>query len=83
MTPSPGELSRSVLVRTLHHIESARAATPISTFCENFTIVPTFIVSSLTSAPAAVTDAGGVERPAHPRTSHDIRNAGQPRRPTA
>src|SRR5688572_18807865 len=30
---------------------------PDQYFCENFTIVPTFIVASLTSAPAAVTDA--------------------------
>ncbi len=34
-----------------------KAATPISAFCENFTITPVFMAASLISAPAATTDA--------------------------
>ncbi len=33
------------------------AATPISAFCENFTMTPVFIAASLISAPAATTVA--------------------------
>src|SRR5262249_44008780 len=40
-----------------HQIASRNAATPISAFCENLTITPVFMAVSLTSAPAATTDA--------------------------
>src|SRR5262245_25895894 len=40
-----------------HQIASMNAATPISAFCENLTITPVFMAASLTSAPAATTDA--------------------------
>ena len=33
------------------------AATPMSAFCENLTITPVFIATSLMSAPAATTEA--------------------------
>ena len=43
--------------RSAHQIASMKAATPISAFCENFTITPVFIAASLISAPAATTEA--------------------------
>src|SRR5262245_62868585 len=41
----------------VHQIASAKAATPISAFCENFTITPVFMAVSEISAPAATTEA--------------------------
>src|SRR5262245_52892032 len=40
-----------------HQIASAKAATPMSAFCENLTITPVFMAASLMSAPAATTEA--------------------------
>src|SRR5262245_57296675 len=45
------------VVLNAHQIASAKAATPISAFCENFTITPVFIAASEMSAPAATTEA--------------------------
>ena len=41
----------------VHQIANAKAATPIRAFCENLTMTPVFIAASLTSAPAATTEA--------------------------
>lgn len=40
-----------------HQIASRKAATPISEFCENFTITPVFMAASLINARAATTEA--------------------------
>src|SRR5499426_4297742 len=45
------------VVLSAHQIASAKAATPISAFCENFTITPVFMAASEISAPAATTEA--------------------------
>ena len=39
-----------------HQSAIANAATPMSTFCENFTTTPAFIAASLMSEPAATTE---------------------------
>ena len=48
--------ARPCRFRNVHQTESANAATPMSTFCENFTTTPAFIAASLMSAPAATTE---------------------------
>ncbi len=42
--------------RNVHQIDSPKAATPMSTFWENFTTTPAFIAASLMRAPAATTE---------------------------
>src|SRR5262245_4134364 len=42
--------------RALHHTDSRNAATPIRTFWENFTIVPTLVAVSPINSPAATTE---------------------------
>jgi hypothetical protein len=43
-------------LRSVHQSESAKAATPMSTFWENFTTTPAFMAASEMSAPAPTTD---------------------------
>src|SRR5262245_28556555 len=57
ITPALGRSPVAAPARSAHQIASAKAATPISAFCENLTITPVFIAASEISAPAATTDA--------------------------
>ncbi len=42
---------------TIHHAAIKKAANPISTFWENFTMMPAFVATGPTNSEAAVTDA--------------------------
>jgi len=57
ITPAVGRSTRCAPAcgRIAHQIDSRNAASPISTFCENFTTVPIFIAVSPSSAEAATT----------------------------
>src|SRR5919106_3337703 len=57
ITPALGRSPVAAPVLNVHQIASAKAATPISAFCENFTITPVFMAASEISAPAATTEA--------------------------
>src|SRR5262249_27297891 len=81
MTPALGRSPFSVPFLNVHQSDIRKAATPIKTFCENFTMTPAFIAGSLMSAPAATTEPLVSRVPPSQASRHNVGHVISLRRP--
>src|SRR5215510_4154351 len=80
MTPALGRSPFSAPFLNVHQTDIRKAAMPIKTFCENFTMTPAFIAGSLMSAPAATTEPL-VKSSSQPGSRHNVGHVKSLRRP--